>query len=46
MMPWLEEMAELVRTKKVQVHTKRAEVKTEWHEYAFDNTKMYVAITK
>ena len=46
MTPWLKEMAELVRTKKVQVHTKRAEVKTEWHECAFDNTKMYVAITK
>jgi isoleucyl-tRNA synthetase len=44
--PWLKEMAELVRTKKVQVHSNRAEVKTEWHEYPLDNTRIYVAITK
>jgi isoleucyl-tRNA synthetase len=44
--PFLKEMAELVRTKKVQVHTKRSEVQVEWHEYALDNTKMYVAISK
>jgi len=44
--PFLKEMAELVRAKKVQVHTKREEVKTEWHEYPLDNAKMYVAIAK
>ena len=44
--PFLEEMTELVRAKKVQVHTKRSEVQAEWHEYALDNAKMYVAITK
>jgi isoleucyl-tRNA synthetase len=44
--PFLKEMAELVRAKKVQVHDKRSEVKAEWHEYPLDNTKMYVAITK
>jgi isoleucyl-tRNA synthetase len=44
--PWLGEMTELVRAKKVQVHTKKSEVLTEWHEYALDNTRMYVAITK
>ena len=44
--PFLKEMAELVRTKKVQVHDNRSEVKTEWHEYALDNARMYVAITK
>ncbi|MEM2102775.1 MAG: class I tRNA ligase family protein, partial [Candidatus Bathyarchaeia archaeon] len=44
--PFLKEMAELVRAKKVQMHQKRDEVNAEWHEYPLDNTKMYVAITK
>jgi isoleucyl-tRNA synthetase len=43
--PYLTEMAELVRTKKVQVHKERSEVKAEWHEYSFDDKKVYVAIT-
>jgi len=43
--PYLIEMAELVRTKKVNVHKERAEVKTEWHEYTFDDKKLYVTIT-
>jgi len=43
--PYLSEMADLVRTKKVHVHTERSEVKAEWHEYAFDDKKVYVAIT-
>jgi valyl-tRNA synthetase len=43
--PYLTEMAELVRTKKVHVHKERLEVKAEWHEYAFDDKKVYVAIT-
>jgi isoleucyl-tRNA synthetase len=42
--PYLQEMAELVRTKKVNLHKERTEVKTEWHEYALDNKRMYVAI--
>ena len=46
LMPFLKEMADLVRAKKVQVLKKRAEVKAEWHECALDNSKMYVAITK
>jgi isoleucyl-tRNA synthetase len=46
LIPFLKEMAELVRAKKVRVYEKRAEVKVEWHEYAFDNTRMCVAITK
>ncbi|MGQ9565157.1 MAG: isoleucine--tRNA ligase [Candidatus Bathyarchaeales archaeon] len=44
--PFLREMAELVRAKKVQVHQKRTDVTAEWHEYPLDNAKMYVAITK
>jgi isoleucyl-tRNA synthetase len=43
--PYLREMANLVRTKKVQVHKERAEVTAEWHEYAFDDKKVYVTIT-
>jgi len=43
--PYLTEMADLVRTKRVHVHKERSEVKVEWHEYAFDDKKVYVAIT-
>jgi hypothetical protein len=44
--PFLKKMAELVRAKKVRVHEKRAELEAEWHGYAFDDTRIYVAITK
>jgi len=44
--PFLKKMAELVRAEKVQVHEKRAEVKAEWHGYAFDDSRIYIAITK
>jgi isoleucyl-tRNA synthetase len=44
--PFLKEMAELVRAKKVEVQAKRSETQAEWHEYALDNTSMYVAIMK
>jgi valyl-tRNA synthetase len=43
--PYLTEMANLVRAKKVQVHKERAEVEAEWHEYTFDDKKVYVTIT-
>jgi valyl-tRNA synthetase len=43
--PYLTEMAELVRTKKVHVHRERSEIKAEWHEYSFDDKKVHVAIT-
>jgi len=44
--PFLKKMAELVRAKKVRIHEKPAEIKAEWHGYSFDDTKIYVAITK
>jgi valyl-tRNA synthetase len=44
--PFLKEMAQLVRAKKVQVHSSRSKSQVEWHEYALDNSRMYVAITK
>ena len=43
--PYLEEMAELVRTKKVSLHKERLDSETEWHEYTFDDKRVYVAIT-
>ena len=42
--PYLKNMAELVRTKDVQLHTQREEVKAEWHEYQLDDKKIYVSI--
>jgi valyl-tRNA synthetase len=43
--PFLNQMAELVRTKEVHVHKERSEVKAEWHEYTFDEKRFYVSIT-
>ncbi len=43
--PYLTEMAELVRAKKVYVQEKRVEVKAEWHERRLDHKKIYVAIS-
>jgi len=43
--PYLDQMAELVRTKKVYVHKERSEVKAEWHEHAFDDKRVCIAIT-
>jgi len=42
--PYLMEMAELVRTRKVHFHKKRTEVEAKWHERRLDNKKVYVAI--
>jgi isoleucyl-tRNA synthetase len=42
--PYLTDMAELVRTKKVYLHKKRSEVKAEWKERRLDGKKIYVAI--
>jgi len=43
--PYLQEMSELVRTKKVSLHKERSKVDVEWREYAFDDRRVYVAIT-
>jgi len=42
--PYLTEMAELVRAKKVHVYEKRVDVKAEWRESGLDHKKIYVAI--
>jgi isoleucyl-tRNA synthetase len=45
LMPYLMEMAELVRAKKVSLEEKRGET-AEWHEIQLDDKKIYVAILK
>jgi isoleucyl-tRNA synthetase len=42
--PYLREMQELVRAKKVYLHKKREEKVAEWHEYPLDDKKIYIAI--
>ena len=41
---YLEEMAELVRTKKVYLHASRDEVKAEWHEAEIDGKRIYINV--
>jgi valyl-tRNA synthetase len=43
--PYLAEMAELVRTKRVSLHKDRSGVKADWHDYALGDGRVYVAIT-
>ncbi len=43
--PYMEQMADLVRAKRVQLHTSPSEVEAEWHEYPLDDKKVYVAIS-
>jgi isoleucyl-tRNA synthetase len=42
--PYLQNMAELVRAKSVQLHEKREVVKAEWQEYQLDENMVYIAI--
>ena len=42
--PYLEEMAELVRTRKVYLHSSRSEVDTEWHESKLDGKRIHISI--
>ena len=42
--PYISEMKELVRTKKVQVDEERVEIKANWHETKLDKQKVYVAV--
>jgi hypothetical protein len=37
-------MAELVRTKKVYLHTKRSEIDADWHESKLDGKRIYINI--
>jgi isoleucyl-tRNA synthetase len=41
---YLQEMAELVRAKKVYLHRSRSEVDVEWCEYKVDDKRIFVAI--
>ncbi|MCJ7613255.1 class I tRNA ligase family protein, partial [Candidatus Bathyarchaeota archaeon] len=42
--PYIAEMEELVRAKKVHVHEERVEVDADWHENKLDKKKVYVAV--
>jgi isoleucyl-tRNA synthetase len=42
--PYLEEMAGLVRTRKVYLHISGTEVEAEWHESELDGKKIYLNI--
>jgi valyl-tRNA synthetase len=42
--PYLAEMAELVRAKKVYLHGSRGELEAEWHESELDGKKIYINI--
>jgi len=43
--PYLAEMAELVRAKKVHIHSKRSGLRVKWHESTLDDRRVYVAIS-
>ncbi len=42
--PYLEEMANLVRTKRVYLHMKREELNARWHETELDGKKVFINI--
>ena len=42
--PYLEEMAELVRTRKVYLHASKSDVEADWHESELDGKKIYLNI--
>ena len=42
--PYIAEMEELVRAKKVHVHEERVQVDADWHENKLDKKKVYVAV--
>jgi isoleucyl-tRNA synthetase len=45
--PFLREMADLVRAKRVSLHREKSDVKqAEWHEYMLDDKRVYVAINR
>jgi isoleucyl-tRNA synthetase len=41
---YLEEMAELVRARKVNLHESREEIQTEWHEAELDGKRIFINI--
>jgi len=44
--PYLKEMEELVRTKKIHLCSKREDVEIEWREEKLDDKKIYIAIAE
>lgn len=43
--PYVKDMKELVRAKKVYLHSSRQKLEAKWHEYQLDNKKIYIAIS-
>jgi hypothetical protein len=43
--PYLKQMEELVRAKRVYLHSGCGKVEAKWHEYQMDDKKVYVAIS-
>lgn len=43
--PYLKEMEELVRTKKINLYNNHEKVEAKWQEYQLDEKKIYLAIT-
>jgi len=44
--PYVKEMEDLVRAKKVYLHRRRDEVGVRWHELQLDEKRIYIAISK
>jgi isoleucyl-tRNA synthetase len=42
--PYLGEMADLVRARKVHMHQKREELDAEWHETELEGRKVFISI--
>jgi isoleucyl-tRNA synthetase len=44
--PYLKDMEELVRTKSINLHSSREEVKAKWHEHQLGDKRIYIAISQ
>jgi isoleucyl-tRNA synthetase len=42
--PYIAEMQDLVRTKKVEVHEEKIQIKTDWHETKLDKKRIFIAV--
>ena len=42
--PFIAEMEELVRTKKITIHENHEILKADWHEDKLDKKKLYIAV--
>jgi len=42
--PYLDEMSDLVRARKVHLHQKREELDADWHETELDGKRVFISI--